>query len=60
MTLLPRDGAERIAAQLRRGAVPVLARVRDARVLLDVRTLLEDDESALEAALAEALGTGTR
>ncbi len=60
VTLLPRDGAERIAAQLRRGAVPVLARVRDDRLLIDVRTLLEDDESALEAALAEALGTGTR
>jgi L-seryl-tRNA(Ser) seleniumtransferase len=60
VTLLPRGGAERTAARLRRASVPVLARVRDDRVVIDVRTLLEDDEPALEAALAEALGAATR
>ena len=48
-------GAERTAARLREARVPVLARVRDERVLIDVRTLLEDDEAAVEAALVEAL-----
>jgi L-seryl-tRNA(Ser) seleniumtransferase len=48
-------GAEPLAAALRRASVPVLARVRDERVLLDVRTLLEGDEDALAASLAEAL-----
>src|SRR5262245_46509494 len=43
-------GAEELAARLRAAAVPVLARVRDGRVVLDVRTLLEDDDAALEAA----------
>jgi len=49
-------GAERLAARLREAPVPVLARVRDGRVLLDVRTLLAGDESAVEAALTAALG----
>jgi hypothetical protein len=34
--------------------VPVIARVRDGLVLIDVRTLLADDEDAVEAALASA------
>ncbi len=51
---------EALAARLRGASVPVLARVRDDRLLLDVRTLLDDDESALEASLREALRAGTR
>jgi L-seryl-tRNA(Ser) seleniumtransferase len=51
---------EAVAARLRGASVPVLARVRDDRLLLDVRTLLDDDESALEASLREALRAGTR
>jgi L-seryl-tRNA(Ser) seleniumtransferase len=45
-------GAEALAAALRGAEVPVIARVADGRVLLDVRTLLPGDESTLEAAVA--------
>ncbi len=45
-------GAEALAAALRGAEVPVIARVTDGRVLLDARTLLPDDETALEAAVA--------
>ena len=39
-----------------RGApIPVLPRVREGRLLLDVRTLLPGDERDVEAALAQAL-----
>ena len=55
MVIAAPGGAERTAARLREARVPVLARVRDERVLIDVRTLLEDDEDAVEAALLEAL-----
>jgi L-seryl-tRNA(Ser) seleniumtransferase len=51
-------GAELTAARLREARVPVLARVRDERVLIDVRTLLEDDEAAVETAVVEALRPG--
>jgi L-seryl-tRNA(Ser) seleniumtransferase len=44
-------GAEALAARLRTAAVPVLARVRDASVLLDVRTMLPGDDDAVVAAL---------
>jgi hypothetical protein len=37
-------------------ALPVIARVHDASVRLDVRCLLPDDESAIEAAVVEACG----
>ena len=40
--------------------VPVVARVREGRVLLDVRTLLDDDDAAVEQAIAFALGPGAR
>jgi L-seryl-tRNA(Ser) seleniumtransferase len=47
--------AEALAARLRAAPVPVIARVRDAFVLLDVRTLLAGDETAIEEALGAAL-----
>ncbi len=47
--------AAALAAQLRVGDPPVVARVRDGRVLLDVRTLLPGDEGRVEAALRAAL-----
>ena len=50
--------AERVAAGLREAPVPVLARVRDDRVLLDVRTLLPGDTEHLSTALAAALAGG--
>jgi len=52
--------ARKTADLLRGAAVPVLARVRDDVVSIDVRTLLEDDEAAVEAAVAGALGAGVR
>jgi L-seryl-tRNA(Ser) seleniumtransferase len=48
------EPAEELAARLRDARVPVIARVRDRLVLLDVRTLLADDEDAVEAALTSA------
>ncbi len=48
-------GAERLAARLRSGHPPVLARVRDDRLILDVRTLLEGEEDRLVHAMFEAL-----
>lgn len=49
-------GAHALAAALRVAPTPVIARIRDAAVLFDVRTLLDDDTSALEAALSRACG----
>jgi L-seryl-tRNA(Ser) seleniumtransferase len=48
-------GAERLAARLRAGRPPVLARVHDGRTVLDVRTLLDGDEDGLVYALIQAL-----
>jgi len=47
-------GANAFAARLREAPVPVLARVKDGRVILDVRTLFEDDDDAVEAAVRHA------
>ena len=52
--------AEALAARLRRAAVPVVARVAADAVLLDVRTLLDGDETAIEAAVMNALQGGPR
>ena len=46
--------AEDLAARLRAAVVPVVARVRDGLVLIDVRTLLPDDEALVESAVASA------
>ena len=54
------SSAEALAASLRTAAVPVIARVRDALVLLDVRTLLPGDESAIEAACLAACAAPPR
>jgi L-seryl-tRNA(Ser) seleniumtransferase len=48
-------GATQLAARLRTGRPPVLARLHDGALLLDVRTLLDGDEDALVRALLEAL-----
>ena len=48
-------GATRVAARLRTGTPPVMARVRDDAVILDTRTLLPGDEKLLLRALADAL-----
>ena len=47
-------GAEGLAAALRRADSPVVARIDEGKVLLDVRTLLDGDEDRVIAALAES------
>jgi L-seryl-tRNA(Ser) seleniumtransferase len=46
---------ERISKRLRAAPVPVVARLRGDALIFDVRTLLEDDEDAIEQALGFAL-----
>ena len=43
---------------LREGDPPVITRVENERVLLDLRTVFPDDETALGQALASALQSG--
>jgi L-seryl-tRNA(Ser) seleniumtransferase len=50
-------GADRLAAALRAGSPPVVVRVAEGRLLLDLRTVRLDEEEALLAALAEAART---
>ncbi len=50
-----RAGAGRLEARLRAGESPVLVRVKDERVLLDLRTVAPDEDAALLAALTAAL-----
>ena len=45
-------GAEELEGRLRRHSIPIIARVKNDRVIIDVRTLLEDEP----AIIAEALG----
>ena len=52
----PRGSAAELQARLRRAAVPIVARVADARVLLDLRSVPEADQPLLEAGLLEVLG----
>jgi L-seryl-tRNA(Ser) seleniumtransferase len=47
-------GPDRFAAVLRRGRPPVVVRVADDRVLVDLRTVSPEEEEGLLAALAEA------
>jgi L-seryl-tRNA(Ser) seleniumtransferase len=47
-------GADRMAAALRTGRLPVVARVVADRLVIDLRTVADDEEQALLAALAEA------
>lgn len=45
--------AEEIARRLRTGRPPIVARVQDGRVLLDPRTIFEDEEPLVARAIAE-------
>ncbi|MCP5065117.1 MAG: L-seryl-tRNA(Sec) selenium transferase, partial [bacterium] len=49
-------GAEALAEGLRQAPVPVLVRIREDRVWIDVRTLLDGEDVLVERALAHALG----
>jgi L-seryl-tRNA(Ser) seleniumtransferase len=50
-----RGTATELEARLRRGRPPVLARIKEDRVLLDLRTVAASEEAALLQALREAL-----
>ncbi len=47
--------ADELAARLRSAEPPVIARVEEGRVLLDLRTVFPQQDAALEAALIESL-----
>jgi L-seryl-tRNA(Ser) seleniumtransferase len=49
---------ERLADALRSGAVPVVGRVHQGRLLLDLLALAPADDERLAAAVADALGSG--
>lgn len=50
----PGLSADALAAALREGALPVVARIEDGRVLLDLRSVAEEEDAELGAALASA------
>lgn len=52
---LPQEDATSLAAMLRRGEPPVVARIQDERVVLDLRTVLPEEEQALACRLRELL-----
>jgi L-seryl-tRNA(Ser) seleniumtransferase len=54
----PARSAARLAADLRAGDPPVVARVADDRLVLDLRTVSPDEEPALADALLRALRQG--
>lgn len=56
LALVPgREGAGMLEARLRTGEPPVLVRVQDERVLLDLRTVAPEDDATLLAALTAVL-----
>ena len=57
VALLPdRAGASELQRSLRRSDPPIVARVEEDRVLLDLRTVAPDDDRALTAAIRRVLG----
>ena len=44
---------EELAESLRRRSVPVIGRISDEKLILDLRTVFEDEEEVLENAIAE-------
>jgi L-seryl-tRNA(Ser) seleniumtransferase len=52
---LPGADADALAARLRHALPPVIGRIEDQRVLLDVRTVLPEQDATLEAAVRGAL-----
>ena len=51
-----KGGAEALAKRLRDGTPPVLGRIEEERVLLDPRTVLEEEEEPLLQTVSKALG----
>jgi L-seryl-tRNA(Ser) seleniumtransferase len=48
-------GPDALARRLREGSRPVVARIEDDEVVLDLRSVLPEDQEGLAAALVEAL-----
>lgn len=58
VAISPKDvSAAELAARLRRAEPPVIVRVEAGRVLVDLRTVFEEQEGALSASLKVALGS---
>ena len=53
LVLKPGESAEALALELRRRPVPVVSRIEDGRVWLDLRTVEETDDAILGASLAD-------
>jgi L-seryl-tRNA(Ser) seleniumtransferase len=49
------NSVDRVSSRLRRASLPVVARVRDGALWLDLRTIADDETAALERAVGEAL-----
>ena len=49
-------GTAALEQRLRRAEIPVIVRVEGDRVLLDLRTVAEDDEDSILAAVEQARG----
>lgn len=49
----PSQSADQLSRRLRAGSAPVLARVTDDRLILDLRTIAPEDDTTLESALRE-------
>jgi L-seryl-tRNA(Ser) seleniumtransferase len=58
VALTPPAGASQVAARLRRCATPVVGRIEDQRLLLDLRTVTPDEAGTLVHAVALALEIG--
>jgi L-seryl-tRNA(Ser) seleniumtransferase len=54
------ESAGALARRLRGSPVPVVARVEDDCVVLDLRTVFDDEDDALARALADALAGAQR
>jgi len=50
--------AQELAARLRLGAIPVVARIANDGLLLDLRTLEEEEYAEIATALASAVNDG--
>jgi L-seryl-tRNA(Ser) seleniumtransferase len=57
LAVTPRIGATRALAALRAASPPVVARIDDGRVIIDLRTVAPDEDRLVAAALTDVLAT---
>ena len=53
-------GADALAERLRRGKLPIIGRIEEGAVFLDIRSVPEGHDAMLVRALADTLGSGAR